>query len=222
MSFPVVFFEPNLRTLKRDIPRIWTQVERLEWTISSLVYSKSREWSASLYYSYFPELLSDLNMPTDEKIFKKTLDYGTGNGHLLLLLEDYSEKIVAVDVNPSMLKVAHKIANKHGPKNVKFKQIQPDKIPSKKNSFDCVLAVAVLPYVFSDDKTIKELVRVLKPGGALFFTDASRHIKQFDQTKEKTQKKLESLGIENIHHKQMEGTLNSDYTEIMWYGLKKK
>ncbi len=43
-------------------------------------------------------------------------------------------------------------------------------LPYGDNTFDCVIASEILEHVPQDDQAISELVRVLKPGGALAIT----------------------------------------------------
>ncbi|MFH1787099.1 MAG: class I SAM-dependent methyltransferase [archaeon] len=223
MYYPVFFSKPTLRYLKRDIPRLWAKMERIEWAVSSMVYSWAREYSSCAFAVALVDCLrlAGFEYKKGKALFKHSIDYGTGDGSTLFCLEEVSEKTLAVDPSPSMLRVAGMMAKKHGVKNVSFAQIKPDKIPAKGKTFDCAIAISVLPYVFSQEATIREILRVLKPGGFIMFTDRERD----DMTSIKNEESLKALfaklGVPDIWRYTPPQNLQDFLIDHVWYGVKK-
>lgn len=93
---------------------------------------------------------------TDEK--GKVLDVGCGTGFLMKML---SEKLEVYGIDPSS--EAIKLAQSKGLKSAI--QASIEKIPFPDNYFGVVFCVDVLEHVKNDVKALKEMYRVLKPGG---------------------------------------------------------
>lgn len=97
------------------------------------------------------------------------LDAGCGDGFYLYLLSELfpSASLIGLDCNRLALKSAR--GNLRG-KEIKLLLGDIIKIPLKDNQFDVVLASEVLEHLNDDYLAVKELVRVLKPGGQLLIT----------------------------------------------------
>ena len=100
-------------------------------------------------------------------------DVGTGTGFVAAGLAPRAAKVYGFDANENMLEVARK--NLAGFSNVEFKQAAGDHIPLPDQSMDGVFANMYLHHAPEPDKTIKEMVRILKPGGVLCITDLDTH-----------------------------------------------
>ena len=95
------------------------------------------------------------------------LDVGTGTGVLvphLLRAVGPAGRIVAVDVSPAMLEVAR---GKGFPSRVSFLQADVQHLPLPDADFDRVICNAALPHFEDRAHSIREMVRVLRPGGTL-------------------------------------------------------
>ena len=90
------------------------------------------------------------------------LDYGCGAGDYAIHFSSISKHIVGVDRD---IKQAKKSSAQ-----VTWLASESAKIPLPSNSFDFVICVNVIEHMFNFDMTMKELHRVLKPGGKLFIT----------------------------------------------------
>lgn len=90
------------------------------------------------------------------------LDAGCGTGLLMQKLEDFG-KVFGVDISPEAIK----FTKVRGIKNVRFSSVE--KLPFEDNFFDMVVSVDVLYHqgIGNDSRVLKELCRVLKPGGFL-------------------------------------------------------
>ena len=97
----------------------------------------------------------------------KILDLGCGNCRNLLAFKNLD--CYGIDFSENMLIEARKFTKKHNFK-VKLKQASIEKIPFDDNYFDYVLAIAVLHHLKNLEISLKEIYRVLKPGGKAFIT----------------------------------------------------
>ncbi len=99
------------------------------------------------------------------------LEIGFGTGlNLPYYLPDRVEKIVTVDINPGMTKLAQKrIAASLIP--VDYRVLNGEKLPLADNTFDTVVSTWTLCSVDNVDLAISEIYRVIKPGGKFLFIE---------------------------------------------------
>ena len=97
-----------------------------------------------------------------EMIFRKgrVLDIGAGRGEILKVARDLSWE--AVGIEPS-IKFAERAREYSGAEV--YESLQ-DRFPSE--SFDFVLLGGVIEHLYNPNETIREISRILKPGGVLF------------------------------------------------------
>ncbi len=91
------------------------------------------------------------------------LDVGCGTGTMLKLLQEQGlQNLRGADISENMLKIA---ANKNP--NIPFRAALSEKLPYKDNIFDLVYLSGILHHLPSTDTTLKEIYRILKPGGIM-------------------------------------------------------
>ena len=104
----------------------------------------------------------------------KVLDVGCGTGSLLSMLDDKQENLElhGIDIDPKSLKIAENRIRKAN-KVVQFHQNPVTHLPFVDNYFDNVFCSLMFHHLTDNDKviTLKEIYRVLKPGGELHFAD---------------------------------------------------
>jgi 2-polyprenyl-3-methyl-5-hydroxy-6-metoxy-1,4-benzoquinol methylase len=94
----------------------------------------------------------------------KVLDAGCGPGILINQIKAiYGVNAYGVDLST----LAIKRAKEAGDKKIEYKNGKLEKIPFPTGYFDAVVSFDVLEHVTDKDRVLKEMVRVLKPGGKL-------------------------------------------------------
>ncbi len=88
------------------------------------------------------------------------LDAGGGTGRVAAALRPHVGSLIVADVSWGMLSQARG-------KNLTATSTETEHLPFTSNSFDRVLMVDALHHVANQAATIRELYRVLKPGGRL-------------------------------------------------------
>lgn len=99
----------------------------------------------------------------------RVLDIGCGNGHMLFYLIDKYNELYGIDITSSRLEEARKTAaEKYSdlPKRFYFYEGNLDKgVNFESNFFNTIICLAILEHVYDIYSLVKELYRVLKPGG---------------------------------------------------------
>lgn len=100
----------------------------------------------------------------------KVLDLGCGNGRIVDLLKAKNVSYVGVDSSENLINLAEK---KYKGTNAKFFVSDIFNLPFSKDSFDCVISLAVFHHIPSKQnrqKFFKEIKKVLKKDGILILT----------------------------------------------------
>ena len=109
----------------------------------------------------FRSIISRFGVDSGDKV----LDVGTSTGTNLRLLRDMNfSNVQGVDLNPDAIRYC---ADK-GLGNVHFGDIQ--NLPFDDDTFSLVLATDIIEHVQDDANAMRELTRVLAPGGRLLIT----------------------------------------------------
>jgi len=101
---------------------------------------------------------------------KNILDVGCGTGVMsLLALQKGAAKAVCSDISNYMLERARDKADQqgYGVDRIDFRQLDAESLPFEDASFDAVMTGMTLGLLPDQDKAIREMVRVLRPGGFL-------------------------------------------------------
>jgi ubiquinone/menaquinone biosynthesis C-methylase UbiE len=98
------------------------------------------------------------------------LDAGCGSGVFTNVMVAKGAAVVAVDASPAMLEQARR-AVADSAADVTFAVVKTiEKLPFPSESFDGVICLSVLEYVMAPKKAVRELHRILKPGGQILAT----------------------------------------------------
>jgi SAM-dependent methyltransferase len=99
----------------------------------------------------------------------RVLDVGCGTGRYgVRLAQQYPSAVVYLaDIVEESLAFAHSVADAHSVKNVRFAREDMTALSFKDNSFDFVFSDGVVHLLPNPEQGMRELVRVLAPGGVL-------------------------------------------------------
>src|SRR4028118_1706504 len=116
-------------------------------------------------------------LPTQFAKIKKgdvVIDLGSGAGNdAFVARHETGEtgKVIGIDFTPAMIDRARQNAEARGFHNVEFRQGDIEKMPVTANTADVIISNCVLNLVPNKDGVIKEIYRVLKPGGHFSISD---------------------------------------------------
>lgn len=116
-------------------------------------------------------------LPTQFAKIKKgdvVIDLGSGAGNdAFIARHETGEtgKVIGIDFTPAMIERARKNAEVRGLNNVEFRQGDIEHMPVTANTADVIVSNCVLNLVPNKDGVIKEIYRVLKPGGHFSISD---------------------------------------------------
>lgn len=110
------------------------------------------------------------------------LDIATGGGHTANAFASLVKKVTAVDLTSEMLAAAEEFIKENGYQNVEFVQGDAEKLTFTDESFE-IVTCRIAPHHFPNvDLFIKEVHRVLKPGGQFLLDDnVVPETEEFDQ-----------------------------------------
>ncbi len=117
--------------------------------------------------------IASSNVKTGDKV----LDIAGGTGDLaraFAMKVGDSGQVVLSDINAAMLNEGRKNLLNKGVSGVEFVQLSGEQIPFADNSFDCASIAFGLRNVTDKEQCIREMYRVLKPGGCLLILEFSK------------------------------------------------
>lgn len=175
----------------RKIGREWrfSRQALIEWLAvgDSQVYSASEgeareffdevapEWS-EISKNYYDESIK--NKLLELQILKKPMmlmDLGAGDGYIARFAAKFVKKVLAVDISGAMLKELSKKARMDGIKNIETIESDGRDIPVNDSFVDVLCANMYLHHIEDPEMAIKEIYRVIKPGGLVFIADFFEH-----------------------------------------------
>jgi ubiquinone/menaquinone biosynthesis C-methylase UbiE len=107
----------------------------------------------------------------DPKPEWRALDIATGGGHTALAFAPRVREVVATDITQEMLDAAAHFIRGKGVTNVSFAEADAGDLPYGASEFDLVTC-RVAPHHFPDcARFVREMARVLKPGGIAAMVD---------------------------------------------------
>ena len=102
-----------------------------------------------------------------KRVEGRVLEIGTGTGYGVDIIAPHAERYVTLDKCrseelPEM------------PSNVEFVQCAVPPLPFEDESFDCVVSFQVIEHIRRDKEFVREVYRVLKPGGRFIVSTPNR------------------------------------------------
>ncbi len=105
---------------------------------------------------------------------KRLLDLGCGAGENSVYFSLKGAHCVATDYSPGMVEKALSLATAHGVE-IEARTMNALEIDFPDNSFDIVYAANLLHHLPDPERAIRQIHRVLRPGGKACFWDPLRH-----------------------------------------------
>lgn len=102
----------------------------------------------------------------------RVLDIGAAQGRSLIALRRIGHDPVGVEPWDEAREVARQLAERHGCP-IDIRAGSAEAIPCDDDSFDVVLATSVMEHVRDLETSLREIHRVLRPGGLFWFTSPS-------------------------------------------------
>ena len=102
------------------------------------------------------------------------IDLGSGAGNDCFIARNetgHDGRVIGIDFTPAMIDKARHNAEVRGFNNVEFRQGDIEKMPVTANMADVIVSNCVLNLVPNKDGVMKEIYRVLKPGGHFSISD---------------------------------------------------
>ncbi len=118
--------------------------------------------SMPMLAKYRKEVLADVT--------GRVLEIGFGTGLNLAHYPASISEIATVDVNPGMNSIARKRIEQ-SPVTVDCRTLSGEKLPMEDETFDSVVTTWTLCSIKNVDQALREIRRVLRPGGRLFFIE---------------------------------------------------
>jgi 2-polyprenyl-3-methyl-5-hydroxy-6-metoxy-1,4-benzoquinol methylase len=105
---------------------------------------------------------------------KRVLDVGCGDGAYAIQAAQLGANVTGLDISPVMLDAAERRAEAAGV-SLEWREGRAEALPFPAASFDVVIAVTVLCWVSDAPAAVREMARVLRPGGIVVIGELGRY-----------------------------------------------
>ncbi len=142
-------------------PELQRRVQRYGWNKAAEYYNAS--WESQLKPAQ--DRLLDM---ADPKPGERVLETACGTGLITFRIAKAIEpegEVLATDISEDMVSLADTTADQQQIRNVAFQRMDAEKLELDDNSFDAAVCGLGLMYVPDPMESLKEMQRVLKPGG---------------------------------------------------------
>lgn len=144
----------------------------------------------------------------------EVLDFGCGTGYGAKILSAHADSIVGVDISGEAIAEAR---TPPVPDNVTFEVMAPieqEPLPHDDDTFDVVLSFQVIEHVPDVDVYLREIRRVLRPGGRFVCATPDRTVRLHPR-----QRPWNVFHLDEFSPQQMDAMMRSAFGEVDVYGM---
>lgn len=145
-------------------PEHYKTTTREQWQTAAEAWHR---WHPTLKTWLGPATTTMLDM-AQIKVGHRILDVAAGAGEQSIAAAERvgpSGYVLATDLAPKILEFALELASEKGINNIKTREMDGENLTVPENSFDAVISRVGLIFFPDQQKALKEMLRVLKPGG---------------------------------------------------------
>lgn len=139
---------------------------------------------------------------------KRVLDIASGEGYGTAMLAQVASDVVGVDIDPDSVGHANRVYGRNG---LRFEVGSCEQIPAKRDAFDVVVSFETIEHIEDHARFLREIRRVLRPGGILICSTPDKSVYLAGQDKNPYHKK-ELTGAE------FEELLGSKFEHAAFFG----
>lgn len=136
--------------------------------------SIAKEWNR-IRVEYFKDELRERAINSVDINNKVIADFGAGTGFISLEIAKKANIVFSVDSSKNMLGELYRAAKDSNLNNIYPINGEVEDLPLFDDSIDLIFMNMALHHVENPDKAIKEIYRILKPGGKVIITDVLEH-----------------------------------------------
>ena len=163
-------------------------------------YEEARDYDSMAHQGVNTLFVQDLLASGEIGI--DVLDVGTGTAQIPVELCRQNKKcrVIAIDMAAHMLDLARFNIEVDGfTQRIYLQQIDAKDMDFEQDMFDCVISNSIIHHIPAPRSVLQESIRVVRPGGLLFFRDLMR-----PESDEEVSRLVEMYaGAENPHQQQM-------------------
>jgi len=102
------------------------------------------------------------------------LDIGCGTGGFLAVIAGIAKDVTGIDISEEFVSAARETVERHGLGNARVERASSEDLPYPDAHFEAVVIVDVLHHLAAVPPTLREVQRVLKPGGKLIVFEPNK------------------------------------------------
>jgi ArsR family transcriptional regulator len=163
---------PETATLAEDDRRLESVLDERQAGSETFFGRHAGEWDsmrADLFGRGFTSRALPALLPREWVV----ADLGCGTGNAAERLAPFVSRVIAVDASGAMLDAARKRLRRHD--NVKFLEGDLSALPLEDGSVDATCCVLVLHHLERPEEAVREMRRVIRPGGVAMALDMFEH-----------------------------------------------
>lgn len=148
---------------------------RFVWDLFGPIYNRHIHGAISELYGHIAQGLC-LDGPA------QVLDVGTGPGYVALhVAQRYpSADVVGIDFSRTQVRAAERLRNEMNRGNCRFIEADAMRLPFDPESFDAVVSVGSIKHWPDAGRGLREILRVLRPGGVAVVSETDREVSEED------------------------------------------